>query len=168
MQKFLKLCTLALLLTLTTLSVQAQKYGYINSQAILVEMPEVKVMQSNLENLQTMMQKKGKQKLESYQAKRKAAAEKEQLGQMTPVEKQQVLEELGKLEEEIVALEQQMVTDIQKKEAEELQPIYDKINSAIKAVAEEQGFAMIFEAGTLLYADEGTDVSPMVKAKLGM
>ena len=168
MQKFIRLFSLACLLTLATLSAQAQKYGYINSQAILVEMPEVKVMQSNLENLQTMMQKKGKQKLESYQAKRKAAAEKEQLGQMTPVEKQQVLEELAKLEEEIVALEQQMVTDIQKKEAEELQPIYDKINTAIKQVAEEQGFAMIFEVGTLLYADESTDVSPMVKAKLGM
>jgi len=51
-----------------------------------------------------------------------------------------------------------------------LQPIYDKVNTAIKAVAEEEGYAFIFDGSTqvLLYADETTDVSSKVKAKLGM
>ena len=168
MQKFMKFFSLALVLTLATLSAQAQKYGYINSQAILAEMPEVRTMQTNLENLQTQMQKKGKQMLDQYQSKREDAAKREELGQLSPLEKQQLLTELTKLEEEIVALEQELVTTIEKKRNEELQPIYEKINNAVQNVAKEQGYAMIFEAGTLLYADEGTDVGPMVKSKLGM
>jgi outer membrane protein len=51
-----------------------------------------------------------------------------------------------------------------------MQPILDKVNEAIQSVAKEQGFHYIFDAnsGVILYADESTDVTNLVKAKLGI
>lgn len=43
---------------LTTIS--AQKFGYLNSQALLAELPEVKQADANLQALQTQLEKKGK------------------------------------------------------------------------------------------------------------
>lgn len=46
----------------------------------------------------------------------------------------------------------------------------DKVNNAIKLVAQENGFAYILDMsqGSILYADPTTDISTMVKAKLGI
>ena len=51
-----------------------------------------------------------------------------------------------------------------------LKPIYDKVNDAIKKVAKDGGYQMIFDASTsiLLYAEDGADVSDKVKAELGI
>ena len=53
-----------------------------------------------------------------------------------------------------------------------LQPILDRVNTAIEEVAKEDGYAYIFDAspgtGILLYADESTDVAVKVRAKLGL
>jgi Skp family chaperone for outer membrane proteins len=51
-----------------------------------------------------------------------------------------------------------------------MQPILDKVNAAIKAVAEEHGYQFIFDAqsGVILYADESADITALVKAKLNM
>jgi outer membrane protein len=61
-----------------------------------------------------------------------------------------------------------MMNQIQDKRNKTLQPIYDELNAAIKAVAEENGFQMIFDQSVLLYSDEAADVSALVKTKLGI
>ena len=75
---------------------------------------------------------------------------------------------MEKKEEELLKYEQEMIGKLQAKEQELLKPIMDKVNQAIQDVAAEGGYAMIFDAGVLLYAAEGTDVSAQVKSKLGM
>ena len=61
-----------------------------------------------------------------------------------------------------------MVADLQKKRNDLLEPIYEKVNEAIKAVAKEQGFQFIFDQQVLLYGEETSDVSAAVRTKLGM
>jgi len=63
-----------------------------------------------------------------------------------------------------------MSLKLQKKEAELVQPILTKLEAAIKAVAEENQFQFIFDQGTqaILFAEQSTDVSSLVKAKLGI
>ena len=75
-----------------------------------------------------------------------------------------------KREKEIAKFEQDMVKQIQDKRNELLQPIYDKVNAAIKSVATENGYTFIFDVGSgaILYAEESADVSALVKAKLGL
>ena len=44
----------------------AQKFGYVNSKAILSELPAVKQMEANLKALGTQLQKKGEQMVTAY------------------------------------------------------------------------------------------------------
>jgi outer membrane protein len=78
------------------------------------------------------------------------------------------LKKLEKKQGEIETFEQDMVRQLQEREAKELQPILDEVTVAIKAVAKENGYQFIFEKKTLLYFEEGMDVGAMVKAKLKM
>jgi outer membrane protein len=169
MKKFFQLSALIALFFLTAnTTVEAQKFGYINSAAVLAELPEVQQMRSNLEGLQTQLQKKGQQMLADYQTKQTTAVEKQKNGTMSPVEEKQILEELQKKEQEIMKFEQEMQQKLGSKEQELLNPILAKVNDAIQAVAKENSFQFIFDtsSGVLLYADESQDITSMVKAKL--
>ena len=169
MKKFFQLSALIALFFLTAnTTVEAQKFGYINSAAVLAELPEVQQMRSNLEGLQTQLQKKGQQMLADYQAKQQDAVTKQKNGTMSPVEEKQILEDLQKKEQEIMKFEQEMQQKLGSKEQELLNPILEKVNNAIQAVAKENSFQFIFDtsSGVLLYADESQDITTMVKAKL--
>ncbi len=150
--------------------VQAQKFGYLNSALLLSEMPEVKVMRSNLEGFRTQLEKKGKQMVEDFQRKQRDAAAKEERGELSPVQRENLLKELQAKEQEILKYQSESQQKLAEKEQELLQPILDKVNKAIQEVAKEHGFQFIFDASTgiLLYADESQDVSSLVKAKLGI
>lgn len=171
MKKLVKLGALVAVLFLTALtSVQAQKIGYLNSGLILSELPEVRQMQSNLEGLQKQLQNKGQQMVQDYQAKEKSATDRKASGGMSPKEEETVILELQQIQQEILQFEQDMMTKLQEKEQALLEPILDKVNNAIKAVAQDEGYLYIFDttSGALLYADEALDVSTKVKAKLGI
>lgn len=168
MRKFFQIGALVALFFLTAQTVEAQKFGYINSAAVLSELPEVKQMRSNLEGLQKQLQKKGQQMLTDYQTKQQDALSKQQAGTLAPVEQQKVAEDLQKKEQEILKFEQEMQTKLASKEQELLEPILNKVNTAIQEVAKENGFQFIFDttSGVLLYAEESQDVTDLVKAKM--
>lgn len=134
----------------------------------MAELPEVQQMRSNLEGMQTQLQKKGQQMLTDYQAKQQAAVTKQQAGTLAPVEEKQVMADLQKKEQEIMEFEKTMQQKLGSKEQELLNPILEKVNNAIQAVAKDNGFQFIFDtsSGVLLYADETQDITAMVKAKL--
>ncbi len=146
----------------------AQKFGYVNSQLILSELPEVKQMNANLQALGEQLQKKGQQMVAAYQAKEQSAVAQKEKGALSPVQEEGLLKELQEEQATIMNFEKEMQSTIYAKEQELTKPILEKINNAIQAVAAENGFNMIFEAGVLLYADESSDVSSQVRAKLGM
>ncbi len=165
-----KVGLLAVLLFSLTNFASAQKFGYVNSAAILNDMPEMKQLRSSLEAFQNILKKDGEAKVSTYQQEEQAAVQKKQRGEMTPKEEEEVMKKLQKMQEEIYAYGQKMEDDIAKKQQDEMQPILDKVNDAIQAVAKEGGFQYIFDAqsGVILYADESTDVTALVKTRLGM
>lgn len=168
MKKFFQISALFVVLFLTANTADAQKFGYINSAAVLAELPEVQQMRSNLESLQKQLQKKGQQMMTDYQTKQQEAIAKQQNGTLAPVEEKQVLEDLQKKEQEIMKFEQEMQQKLGTKEQELLSPILEKVNNAIQNVAKTEGYQFIFDtsSGVLLYADEAQDVTAKVKAKL--
>lgn len=168
MKQIFKLGLFTLVFAMMTVAVQAQKYGYINSQAILAEMPEVKQMNSNLKTLGEQLQKKGQNMLTAYQAKEKNAVAKAEKGELSPLEQETLAKELQTEQQAILKFEQDMQQQLAKKEQELLKPIIDRVNTAIANVAKEQGYTMIFDAAVLLFAEDGTDVSTAVRGKLGM
>ena len=60
MRKFIKISCLLVMFTMVTMSAQAQKFGFIDSDALLVEMPKVKQARANLEVLQKIFQSREK------------------------------------------------------------------------------------------------------------
>ena len=148
---------------------QAQaKFGYVNSAAILAEMPEVKQADSNLASLQTQLEKQGKQKIDKLQQDYIAFQQKVERGELSPVQQETEGQRLQAEQESINKFRQESLAQLEEKRAAELKPIYDKINQAISDVAKENGYTFIFEQGVLLYADESLDVSNLVKGKLGI
>ncbi len=168
MKKILKLGILLLAVAFLSVDAQAQKYGYIDSNALIEAMPAVKQMQPELESLQKQLNKKREQMYTEYQEKRQSAEKKLQRGEMSPLEQETIQKELLEQEQQIVNYEQDMQKKIMEKQQSLLNPILEQVNDAIKQVAKEKGYTMIFDAAVLLYADEMQDVSSMVKAKLGL
>lgn len=147
-----------------------QKIGYLNAQAILADMPEVKSAESELEAYAKQLAAKDSTMVVAFQTKVQKLSEQEQKGELAPV---QLAAEKKKLEEEqakIQKFEQEMQQDLARKKQEKLQPIYDKVNKAINEVAKENGYTYVVDvtSGSLLYADEKHDLLNLVRKKLGM
>ena len=170
MMKFIKTGGLLFALMLIVNTVQAQKFGYVNSGVILNEMPAVKQMQSNLEGFAKQLEKKAEQMVTDFRTKQQDAAQKEQAGQLSPAQKETLLKELQEKEAEIVKYQQESQEKLAKKEQDLLKPILDQVNQAINDVAAEGGYQFIFDlqSGVLLYYTEEADVTTKVKAKLGI
>ena len=166
MKRILKATLVVAILLSVAFSAEAQKFGYVDSQTILAEMPEVKQADANLEALQKQLQKKGQGMVEKLQNDYLAIQKKVEQGLLSPQQQQEEGKKLEERQMEIAKFEQDMVSQLDKKRNELLEPIYKKVNDAIAAVAKEQGYQMIFEKGVLLYTEPGQDLSAAVKAKL--
>ncbi len=167
---FVKAGLFAAILVSFTGIAQAQKFGYVNSSQLLSEMPEMKQLQSSLEAYHNILKKDGEAKVTAFQQKQEAAAQKKQRGEMTPKEEETVTAELQKMQEDLYAYSQKMDSTMAAKQQKDMEPILEKVNKAIQDVAKEGGYQYIFDAqsGVILYADETTDLTAIVKAKLGI
>ncbi len=148
----------------------AQKFGIVNSQEIIQMLPEVKEASANIETFGAQLQKKYQQMITSLQTKYQDLERKQAQGEISP---KQLEEEAKKLKEEELGLSQYEQTSqeqIVTKQNTLMKPIMDKITKAIEDVAKENGYTYIFDGsvGFVLYADASTDVSALVKGKLGL
>lgn len=168
MKNILKVAALFVAIMAFGGAAQAQKFGYVNSSAILADLPKVKQANSNIEALQTQIKKRYEADLQKLQTDYTAAQQRAQEGLMTPKEQEEVAAKLQAQQNKLLEFEQKSQQDILKKQEELLQPIINEVNEAIQAVGKENGYQFIFDAQVLLYADDTADVTALVKAKLGM
>jgi outer membrane protein len=89
---------------------------------------------------------------------------------MSTIIRQTKERELADMETRITEFQQQADVDLQNKQMELLEPLLTKAKNAIEAVAEEEGYTYIFDAGVgmLLYYEKGDNILPKVKVKLGL
>ena len=162
--------TFILVAALITTNVSAQKFGYINSQLLIQQIPQVKEANAELETIKKQYEKQGQDKVAAFQAKYQALERKQAQGEISPKQLEVEAQALKQEELEIAKFQQDVQQKIYDKSEALLKPIRDKIQAAIDAVAKENGYTYIFDQsmGIILYADASTDVFNMVKAKLGM
>lgn len=151
-------------------SVNAQKFGYINSAELMQQIPEVKEASANIDTYRSQLQKKGQEMVVAYQTEAQALGAKQQQGELSPKALEVEAQKLKNKEVEIAKFQQESEQKIFQKNETLFKPIRDKIQAAIDAVATENGYAYIFDysTGVLLYAEDSTDVTALVKAKMGM
>lgn len=166
--KWLSFLFMGICLPVCTTGVFAQmKIGYVNSQEILAELPEVKQAEANLKSLEQQLQRKGQKMIEELQKKYQDLERKQKQGLIAP---KQLEEEAQKLEQEklkIAQFEQEMRDQLLKKQQELMAPVLEKVQKAIEVVAKENGYTYILDATAgVLYADPKYDVSNLVREKL--
>lgn len=170
MKKLIKISFLFVAFVAMTTTLNAQKFGYVFSMQILAEFPETKQADTNLETLQKMLQKQFEQKYADAQKKAQKFQEDFESGKLSPLQQQEAQTTMQEEEKKILEFQQTIQEKIAKRRDELYSPILEKVDTAIKAVAKEDGLTMVFNADTqvLLYADENTNITDKVKAKLGM
>ena len=170
MKNYLRFSIVAMLLLIGTTSfAQNFKFGHINSQELLSLMPERDSAQLTLENYAQQLEDQLEVMQVEYNTKvQQYLAEQENY---TDLIKQTKEQELTDLQERIQGFQATAQQDIQRKEAELIQPIINKAEKAIKDVAKENGFTYVFDIarGSILYFSElSQDILPLVKTKLGL
>ena len=167
----LRLSILGLLLAACfSTAVAQQKVGYVNSQELLAAIPAVQKANSDIEALRTQLTKKGEGMVEDLRVKYQDIQTKESRGELSPVQLEEEAKKIQEDEAKIKQFEADMQKQLGDRQTELLQPVMDSVNTAINEVAEAEGFQMIFDAslGVILYADDATNITAKVKAKLGI
>lgn len=159
-----------LLLCLLPMGAFAQtKLGHINTQELLVLMPEADSIESSLSNLAKEYENELAKMTEEYYAKIQEFQQKAETMAASIKEARQ--SEIMEMEQRIQTFRQQASTDIQRQQEVLMTPVIQKIKTAIDAVGQENAFTYIFDtsAQIVLYQGNGAvDVMPLVKAKLGI
>ncbi len=169
MKKVLLFLTCTLLAGNTIFAQANLKIAYINSNVLLMSMPEkakadsdiVKYTKSFQDQIDMMM-KEYQTKTQQYQANEKT---------MTDAIKEVKMKEIQDLQNRIESTQQSAQEKTQAKRQDLLSPILEKADKAIKAVAKEKGYDFIFDVaagGALVFQKEEYDVTNLVKAKLGI
>ncbi len=164
---------LFILFLIAATSVQAQtKVGYTNVELIMFYMPEVTAANASLEVFQ-------KEKLKEISDKKvriteliKEYQEKVELDSFSSSEEESnLVDAINALEREINEKETYYEYEVNQKRNQLLQPVMNKLQEAIDAVAEENGYTYILNqtSGTnILYGVEQFEVTDLIAAKLGI
>lgn len=166
----LKISITTILLICCTLTGFSQKFGYLNSQQLLVELPEIKQADDKLIAHQKTLVAKGEQMVKAFETKYTAYVEKANQGTLSQIQMQQQEAELGKEQQAIQQYELEVQQELAKKREELYKPILDKVKLAVEQVGKTNGYTMIFDTslGSLLHANESDDVMALVKSQLGI
>ena len=145
----------------------AQKIGHVSSQEIMAVMPETKKMAERLDSLQGVyetqlanMQEEFNKKLTEFQ---------QQQATMTAGVREFRQQELAEMEQRTQMFYQTVQKELQAKQVEYLQPVQAKLLDAINKVGAAQGCTYVMDkAGMLYIAPDALDLTPAVKAELGI
>lgn len=148
---------------------QELKFGHIDSNQLLQQMPERTKAQAELEKYakqledqMAAMQTEFETKYQQYMA---------QADSLPPVLREAREQELANIQQRFQTFQRTAQNEMATKEGALLQPVIEKAKQAIDDVAAENGFIYIFDisSGTILYQSEkSVDILPLVLAKLGI
>jgi outer membrane protein len=148
---------------------QDLKFGHINSQELLLAMPESDSAQATIERLAgdyerqlEEMRVELNKKYDGYLTNRDS---------YTDLIRQTKEADITEMQQRISNFEQVAQQDLQQQQQQLIQPVLEKANNAIKEVAEEQGFVYIFDisrGNPVFFSDKSTDIGSLVRTKLGL
>ena len=152
---------------LVSLAANAQKFGYVNTQELFMQMPELKDVQARMdslnkqyENLLMTMQEEYQKKLQDYQQKQSTMPE-----AMRQIQE----EELYSMQQRLQTTYQTAQQDVEQKRGEFLKPVNERMAKAIQEVGADNKYTYIFDSAATVYiAPEADNVMPLVKTKLGI
>lgn len=168
----MKTLVLALAFIFGTGFANAQKYGYIDSDYILQQIPEYAEAKEKLDKLAERWTNEIEKRYDVLNMKKENFAREEVL--LPEEEKKKRLEEINKLEEEAMQMQRTrfgVKGDYFQKRQELIKPIQDKIYDAMQSVASKKKYVFVFDKANqsnLVYADSKYDISDLVLKEMGI
>lgn len=137
---------------------QESKIGYVDPQAVLTKMPEMKAVQQRIQNFISKKQSKLQKQRQEFQN----AVQKYQQNTAVLSEDAQAEQEkkLGQLQAQLREAQRKAQEAIRQKQQEMVQPLLESINSAIEEVAARKGLDYVLNTTTsngdviVLYASQ--------------
>ena len=163
------LLSLFTLMFIGNLGAQELKIGYLNSDNILLLMPEIKALENELTNLENQIKIQFGEKYDDFNLKNAVLQSESSNMSSTEIHRRQ--SELLELQKALQGFETQAQSTLANKRIELLRPLYEKVNLAINQVAKENGYTHVFNSRTggldiLLFAREQDDITNLVLKKL--
>jgi outer membrane protein len=160
----MKKLLVALLVVVSTSAMAQQKFGHVNSQRLLDTMPSRRAAIETLRKFEI----DGSKELEEMQA------DLEKSYSDYDVKKNGMSPVIQKIEEEKIMRKQQSLQDREQSLNREMQavsqdlntPILDRIQRAVKIVAERKKLTYVIDETTTLYFAGGIDLTPEVMIEL--
>jgi outer membrane protein len=169
MKRFIGIAALSILVATAGYS-QNLKFGHINSDELIQAMPEFDSANAKLENLRQELV--NALELMTVELNNKSDAYNKESKNLTEIVRQTKEQELIDLNRRIQDFQTSAQEQLQNKQVELFQPIYTKVDKAIKDVGKENGFIYVFDVskGSLLYFDEAksVNITALTKTKLGL
>ncbi|MCL2073883.1 MAG: OmpH family outer membrane protein [Marinilabiliaceae bacterium] len=162
-QVFIFICVVPLL------SAQTFKFGHIDSQKLVTELPEFNEAQKQLEAEATVLE--DRRNIMQEEVERKFTEYISQRDEMPDLIRATMEKDIQDLQQRLESYNMLAQQSLAKKQQDLLQPIIDKVNRAIEQVGDENGFIYIFDVSmqiVLYYSTASTDCMQMVKQKLGV
>ena len=146
----------------------AQKFGYVNSQELLVSLPQIKTADTEIETFQKSLMEKGQKMVTEFEAEYKAYMEEANKGLISKVQMQQKEEVLTGKQQAIQSFEQDVQAQLTTKRELLYKPILDKVTSTIKSYGKTNGYTLIFDSstGNILHALDTDNLFEQIKAEL--
>ena len=152
--------------------VDAQTYGFINSEYILDKMPEYKEAKDRLDKMADRWTKEVEERNKVLSQKKDLFNKEEVL--LPTEEKEKRQEEIQKLDNEIMELQRSrfgVSGEYFQKRQELIKPIQDKVYDAMQRIASKKNYTFIFDKANqsnLVYADKKQDLSDEIIKELGL
>lgn len=156
---------------LSSSTAMAQKYACVNTEQIFQRLNDYKQVQQRLDRYVEEWQKEIEDKYQEYETMQ--TNYQQQVYLLPDNLKKHHEEQIAAKYQEIMTLQQQRFGvdgDLDRKRAELLKPVQDRVYSAIERVASEKNYAFVFDrsAGSaVLYASAKYDITAQVLEILG-
>lgn len=159
-----------LLLLIAPMSLFAQKFAHFRSMDIIPVMPEYAKAQTDIQALQKQYEDEIKRSADEFNKK---FAEYQQEQQTLPQNIQERRQkELQEMQEKGMQFQQEAQQQLQKAYTDMMDPIYKKLEDAVKAIGAAGGYTYVFDLNRtdIPYIDENVskDVTNDIKTKLGI
>jgi len=169
MKKLVKVALVAVCIVFMGNFAKAQvKIGYIDQNALIGAMPELKTVNTQVEAYSktftdkiTALQNEFNTKVTAYNAKKAS---------MTDADRVASESELQDLQRRGNDMQTTAQKSVEAKGAEYMKPLLEKAKLAIEAVAKEKGYAYVLDSSqtVLLVSPPGDDMMAAVKLKMGL
>lgn len=178
-----KIFASTLFILMLGLTADAQvKVAFVDSEVIIAQLPEAQEVKKKLEDLQklyidtiTAKETEIKSQADAFKAKYEDAQKQIEAGKLTADQIKSLEQELGKMQEEVQLLDQELALykqNVQKQlvdmQVELFKPVREKITKAIESLAKELKYNMVFDKASdaLIYGDKDIDITFKVLDKL--